>query len=121
MDTAEILNKAADVIETRGWHRGSFTPDGTLENPTDPKTCPVCVLGAINVAAGRAAELDLTDRGTAQAAAEQLAAYLGLTYRLYRYTLVEVLGDEWNDSAAADEAEVITALREAAKAAGGAS
>lgn len=46
---AEILGRAADLIDANGIARNDYyTPD--IDD--DPRACPVCVLGAIAVAAG---------------------------------------------------------------------
>lgn len=118
-EVAEVLIKAAVVIETRGWHRGDYV-GGTLGAPDDAR--PVCVLGAINVATGEVAdavyELDVNDERADAALA--LARYLGLPTEPGD-DLTYDIGDRWNDSVAESAEQVITALREAAKAAGGAS
>lgn len=110
METAEILNKAADVIEERGWYQGlSQDPDGT----------GVCALGAICVAVGldphALAELGEGDDAAARAgveAADALEDWLGLDLPV----------TQWNDEYVDTAEQVVTALREAAKAAeGGAS
>jgi hypothetical protein len=102
MDTPEILTKAAGVIETRGWFQGDYIPPGG-----DRAICPVCVLAALNVAAGFPpdgdpnAGSDVT--GPAADAAGELVDWLsGLSV------------DTWNDAPERTKEEVTTALRECA-------
>lgn len=113
MNTPEILDKAADVIETRGWHQGGYTPDGTPGNPIDLRTCPVCVLGAIKVAAGCGPEDEMP--ADAFEAATALAEHLEIDDRLETGLLItEVVGDQWNDAAAESAEQVTAALRDCA-------
>lgn len=112
MNTAEILNKAADVIEERGWHKGDFVSSVGF----DGSGC-VCVLGAINVAVGEVpyAVFEIGDRDERTDAARVLAEYLGLVLRDGDVTEV---GDRWNDAEGRTKDEVVAALREAARKAG---
>jgi hypothetical protein len=106
--TSEILDKAADVIATRGWWRGGYK-----EPRRDPRTCPVCVLGAINVATGSSpdAESSFKVPCVASAAANALAEYL---YLNPGDDLIDVLGNEWNDCDVESAEEVVRKLRAAA-------
>lgn len=100
METAEILNKAADVIAERGWHRGAY------ENPHDGG---VCAMGAMCVAAG------LPPRAIAiSCEAEALDDVFEAERHLRRFLGAGVT--EWNDEIAENPDEVAAALREAAKA-----
>lgn len=49
MKTSEILDKAADVIERNGWVQDEWYEFGRAE---DPRDCPVCAGGGLDVAAG---------------------------------------------------------------------
>lgn len=48
-EIAAVLDRAADHIDTVGWHRFALYDDEQSVN-TPPSRCRVCVLGAINVA-----------------------------------------------------------------------
>lgn len=110
MDAAEILNKAAEVIETRGWHQGGYMPYGD-----DTSTCPVCVLAAINIAAGHHPETDFEighpTGDPARQAAEEFADHLGIGEQLQYYSVTEVIGEQWNDHDASSAEQVIAELR----------
>lgn len=136
---AAILTAAADLLEKQGWFQGGpYDPDAaTPERP--PSDCPLCVLGAIAVAAGLPPDIWIEwplgsddkrdDFLRAVRAAERLAAHLGaetfpLTGDIHREHLVDaaehydiVLGSRWNDQAAEGLDQVLAALREAGKAA----
>ncbi len=47
MKTSEVLRKAADEIRRRGWYQGAYG-----DKLSQPNTCRVCAIGALNVAAG---------------------------------------------------------------------
>lgn len=98
----DILMKAAEVIETRGWHQGYYMPAGTSR-----ATCPVCVLGAINVAAGYPPDGSPDERtdvaGPAEDATKALIEHLGGLH-----------ADTWNDALGRTAEQVTTALRECA-------
>lgn len=51
---ADILDKAADIIERQGWTQG----DWYQELPVPPEDCPVCAGGGINVATDHAPDDD---------------------------------------------------------------
>lgn len=106
MNTADILDKAADLIEERGWHQGDYVgPTGCL-----------CPYGAMYLAvgitpAGRGNTNDwpgwTPDRGGPFLdAARWLARYL-------RGRAVSV----WNDAEGRTKEEVVSTLRAAAQAA----
>lgn len=108
MTTPEILLKAANVIEARGWHQGSYIP-----NMADKATCPVCVLAAINVARGLPPDCmyDPYAPGPAYEAAFEFAGWLGL---LNVPEVVDTVGEGWNDAPGRTADEVTSALRECA-------
>lgn len=108
MKTSEILDKAADVIAERGWWRGSYK-----EPRRDPRTCPVCVLGALNVATGSSPDVEASFKVpcATSAAANALADYLMLNPG---DDLIDTLGNEWNDRDAESAEEVVRKLRAAA-------
>ncbi|MCW2938472.1 MAG: hypothetical protein JWN00_1457 [Actinomycetia bacterium] len=109
-----ILLKAADVIEARGHHRGDYAPSDTR---SDLRTCPVCVLAAINVATNHHPVTDFFNYGMdepeAQAAAA-LAKHLGLAECITPHELTDVVGEEWNDAPDRTAEQVTAALRECA-------
>jgi hypothetical protein len=100
MDTPEILTKAIDVIEERGWYQGaSVDPDGT----------GVCAVVAMCVAAGLPPDTlvmngDRVGAMSVLAAAGELELFLDLG----------LPATQWNDEFVDTRDEVITALRECA-------
>ena len=97
----DTLNKAADLIETNGWHQGGYYPgwNDTLDAPNwrqageviNEQGLACCVLGAIAACGGGQREADV---------------------------LAEVVRGEpdvWNDHPARTQSEVVAALREAAQ------
>jgi len=106
---AEILDKAADVIVVRGWHQGGYVPDGV-----DTRTCRVCVLGALHVAAGEAPDSSYHD--SIEEAVEAFAEHLGLRINeqapeLGDDPIAEIIGNVWNDREAESAEQVIAELR----------
>ncbi len=87
MNTSEVLDRAADLIEERGWHQGGagWGGDGSL-----------CVINACSQVDRRmGAWLDATDR---------VMDYLGINGGLAG----------WNDAPGRTQAEVVGVLRAAA-------
>lgn len=112
MKTSEILDKAADVIEQRGWWRGDYRP-GLAELKrlgVTEAACPVCLLGGLNVAVGNSPSEPIYRESNpdAFAAARALADHLGVPIT----TSATSLGDDWNDQQTAEE--VVRELRAAA-------
>ena len=105
MTPAEILAKAADVIETRGHHKGHYT---------DAEGQRVCAIGAMCVVAG----LPLFSFGVFGHDAPEAADVFAAIDVLRGHVGMSV--PAWNDAPERMHEEVVTALREAANAAGGA-
>jgi hypothetical protein len=109
---SEILTRAAVILTERGWTQGDWS------NPTGTdQPCSVCILAALNLAAGR----DADDRinGLVADAADAVAAILGLDHLVadaidLHDTFVDVLGAGWNDDHGRTANEVIRVLRAAA-------
>lgn len=110
----ETYEKAADVLEERGWWRHGYVPAEVEETGEGLDTCPVCVLAALNVALGHApdsavmlGESDVYEAGLA------FANHLGVTpYPLTAGDDVSwFLGDQWNDRQVAGVEQVTGALR----------
>lgn len=100
IDTAEILDRAADHIDRVGWHQGSLYDNSELAFPS----CPVCALGAINVALHGEPTFPL-DGADPHDVADAVLDTLG----------IEGLAD-WNDAPGRTQAEVTAALRDTAAA-----
>jgi hypothetical protein len=121
--SAEILLKAADVIERNGHHKGDFAnldeiwkaeeEEGIKLSRTD---CPVCTRGAINIVVAG----DPDDCGSygsfTDSAAQSLADHLGLESTVDVPSEHHVIGAiaEWNDAPERTAEQVVTALRECA-------
>lgn len=103
MSPAEILLKAADVIETRGWHQGALV---------DPCGTGVCALGAISIAVDEIP--DAQDTWASDHPGTVAVALLGeWIYDRYGYGITY-----WNDRDGQTKDEVVAGMREAAKADG---
>jgi hypothetical protein len=112
---AELLARAADIIDRRGWFQGSYADDNGC----------VCTLGALRVAAAnipadapywevRAAALDLPGRFLGPNFDEVDKAALALEEYLDNNGINAYGVSEWNDYIAATKEEVTTVLRAAA-------
>jgi hypothetical protein len=115
MSTADILDQAADVIEHVGWYQGFFHASHL---PEPEAGCPVCVIGGMNVAAGRAP--NQWEHDDTRAAMAALVKFLGLfvddedEFRDGE-AMVTAVG-RWNDTLDRTAVEVTAALRAAAQA-----
>jgi hypothetical protein len=99
MQTSEVLNKAADLIEERGW-----SPRGNngAWHPKPGSTTPLCVEGALRLAAGR----------RDQDALDALSGYLNDRYpECFNPFSGRVLPFSWNDRTGRTSSEVIEVLR----------
>lgn len=52
LSTVEVLRGAKAVLQRNGWHQGWYFPAGTPRGTEPWQGCPVCLLGALDVAAG---------------------------------------------------------------------
>lgn len=102
MSAADILEKAADLIEPEGaWTRFVFARDasGRRVSEQDPSATCWCAAGAITVTAG--------------------GGFFGEGAWKARSALLEALGagiiPNWNDAPDRTQAEVVAKLREAAE------
>jgi hypothetical protein len=103
IETADILDEAANVIERNGHHKGDYLDE--VEGKT-PAGCPVDIYGAINVASfGQPVLTEDFDPGLAFPARRVMRKHLNTT----------ALG-AWNDAPDRTAEQVITALRDAAQA-----
>jgi hypothetical protein len=109
MLTSEILDKAADTIERNGLAKGDWYDFGVQD---DSRECPVCALGAINVAGGSVPDGLLN--GPRRAAALALADRLGMRDDALSYGLAVTVGRDWNDLPGRTAEQVVAELRAAA-------
>lgn len=107
MNASEVLNKAADLVETRGWTVDAKGWPGYVGSTEDAATSPVCIEGAIIAALGLDASVedvisgvDLCPAGLA------VREYLNIGQHGYMFM--------WNDTPGRTAAEVIEVLRAAA-------
>ncbi len=105
-EIADILDRAADHIDTVGWYRGSLY-DGEQSLGTPLARCRVCALGAINVAIHGSPVFPIGRAG------EGIGAHDVAGYVDRRRTDGAELAD-WNDDVARTQAEVTAALRDTA-------
>ena len=104
MNTSEVLNRAADLIEQRGWAQGAGW------QATTPTT-PLCAEGAIRAVA--------VDHEAEQVAVARVSEHLGLPATFpYRHSDLMTWDCRylwvWNDVAPVEATEVIAVLRAAA-------
>lgn len=98
--TAELLTKAADIIDQRGWCQGSFVPPNS-----DPRTAPVCAEAAISVAGG------VMPNGYGYASAGVDAAIAArAARRVFRHRVQRAISD-WNDAPERTAGQVTAELR----------
>lgn len=104
---ADVLDKAADIIDRNGWHQGDLYDGHQADVGVPVSECRVCAIGAINTAISGQATADL-------------AGYDLLLAGLAETCIDEVLDQgwwtvpEWNDAAGRTQDDVTTALRNAA-------
>lgn len=103
--TSEVLYRAADLIEERGWQKGG---DGWVGGASDP----LCLEGGIQAAAGISDNF-LVDRCPAYRAVFDYLGAEACTLRYKEYTS-RIRLYVWNDASARTADEVIATLRAAA-------
>lgn len=107
MDPADVLEQAADAIDTIGWHRGSyvrFSPEGD-------EVIGYCALGACRKAAGLVvADRDVLDNFNATNFIVFSDAVAALAVHIRFPSVVS-----WNDCALTSRDDVVEALRATAK------
>lgn len=104
MNAQEVLTKAADLIELKGWTRGQFQ---------DEAGC-LCTVGAIVLAGGGSFKYD--EDGTPDDYDDPSDTGFGIADALNAVELV--VGPElvtWNDDPDREKSDVVNALRTAAK------
>ncbi|MFC5946395.1 DUF6197 family protein [Micromonospora harpali] len=128
MNTAEILAKAADVIEKQGWAQRSFFEratghEGLPDLSIDARTCPVCARGGISVAVGQLptfgggayVEADAIADWEVVATAEKVFAdYLAAREGWPADRTMRPDIEYWNDTSERTAEEVVAALRDCA-------
>ena len=97
-----VLNRAADLVELRGWHQGDFHEETSGR---------VCAAGAIRVAAGGVPYESCEQASSAERAFADCLAAHGLAKP--GHCPIEVIG-QWNDAEGRTAAEVVATLRAAA-------
>ena len=95
-----VFTRAVEIIEKRGWYRGSFIPPGANE-----KTCPVCIWAALKVATGIGPDYP-SIRSPDTEALDFISDLIGTRAWI------------WQDAEGRKKYQVIAALKRAAKAAG---
>lgn len=112
---ADVLDKAITVIGTNSWHRGYlYDEDQYWEQGTPPANCPVCALGAINIAISGRPMLGIS--GTLRledAVALADAAAIAVAVHLKVGTTPRALA-RWNDEEKRVVADVVQAFRDTA-------
>lgn len=108
IETADILDEAANVIERNGFYQGSFCNDGPKANTKVAADWACCTYGAINIAANGTHPRRISDGG--EAAYKVLVKHLGIS---------DNVGDtvaDWSDDPDRTAEQVIAALRGAGQA-----
>lgn len=111
LTTAEILDQAADVIERNGWTQVAFSETDPDTIYTTTRDCPVCALGAMNVAAGLEPDAEPDERPVG--AYRAFAEHLGLSVDADRGVIgfSTSIGEDWNDAKGRTAEQVVTELR----------
>lgn len=99
-----LLNRAADILDERGWHQGDFA---------DSDDRCVCLIGAINLAYAEAEGLPLLATGDHIGYDDYNEAYGDAIVRVYAAT-GEAFATAWNDAPGRTKDEVQEMLRRAA-------
>lgn len=104
LSTVEVLRGAKTVLECNGWFRGHYVDRRPEFRGTPLRECPVCLLGALNLASGRAPQddygFDEPERFVLHALRNRgVSAFVGVAH--------------WNDSPDRTLAEVSALLDEA--------
>ncbi|MFB4306902.1 hypothetical protein [Actinomadura sp. GTD37] len=109
---SQILDKAADTIHTNGLATGTWYEPDALKPPWD---CPVCVGGALAIAAGYAPSYIETDdpTGTLAEAIDAMINRLQLTPRFGGWMAKTLAIAMWNDTGRTAE-DAVRELRAAA-------
>ncbi|WP_420032309.1 DUF6197 family protein [Streptomyces sp. cg28] len=100
-EIATVIEKAADVIRTNGLHKGYLYDEQQAEAGTALEQCPVCLIGAINIAVYQVPRWPVEEKNLSPLAQEAVAA------------LEKTIGEAvpgWNDDPARTKDDVITAL-----------
>jgi len=106
-ETAAILDKAADVIERNGLHKGTYASGALVGGGAFTDKC-CCARGAINMAANGNNPWETSE--ASELAHDALCTYLGISGN------VDQSVADWNDNEYRTAEQVITALRGAAQA-----
>lgn len=107
MKTSEVLNRAADLIEERGWGRGTAS-----WNNIGDDSAPLCLEGGIMAALGLTIDL-ASPESAVLVEVSRCPAYKAVTD--YLGTVVPFCHLwRWNDGVAQSAEEVIATLRAAA-------
>ena len=108
MNTSEVLNRAADVIEERGWTQGGDSNDQPWDGPNG-----VCLEGGIAAAAGLDRRFGgFPDLYNGCPAYEAVVSHLGLNPMPKRggAPIMDAVW-QWNDKPGRTASEVIEVLR----------
>ncbi|WP_199546651.1 hypothetical protein [Streptomyces sp. N35] len=107
-EIADDLDRAADVLDANGLHKGSLYDGAQRDRGTPADKCRVCVYGALNIAITGQPRWTGKDEDTARSAAagNAIAAHLGLT--------PNEVAEEWSDDPKRRKAQVVKALRDTA-------
>lgn len=110
IETAVVLEEAANVIRRNGWTQDSYVNRDQLEDGLEPATCAMCARGAINFALGGDPENDYF-RGVEDAVGA-VEVWLESSGVLGEFVSLH----EWNDAGSRTAEQVIAALEGAARA-----
>lgn len=101
MDACEVLNKAADLIEEKGWTQGSYYKDGAF-----------CALGAIREVSGYQIYSRDVEYGDNQDVTELYQKAWGLAERTSLAATTKSL-THYNDTFGTKKEDVVSILRKA--------
>lgn len=113
-DIADVLDKAVQVIDRVGWHRGYLYDEEQYEEGKALRDCPVCAIGSINTAVCGSPVLVPTDEHSIYSAvAFADAAAIAVAHRLGIQPVPRQVA-RWNDELQRTESEVRQAFRDTA-------
>lgn len=105
--TSEVLNRAADLIEERGWAQGG----GWFYGGDEYATSPLCLEGGIMAALGLHFDTGETDDFEECPAYVAVRSYLGAACRNAVLGVEDARLWAWNDTVAESGEQVIATLR----------
>ncbi|MGW7087608.1 DUF6197 family protein [Streptomyces sp. NPDC054871] len=113
VEIADVLDKAIEVIDRVGWHRGYLYDDAQCEEGTEFGACRVDMLGAINTAISGSPLLGVSKRRLEDSIALADATALAVARHLKIPAIPRQIA-WWNDELDRTQDDVVKAFRDTA-------